>query len=467
VIDVKKKIIVIIFVYFVILSCFNISAMNIEKEIASDCSCNNTFSESKSTDPFENRCGFIIPDNWEEDACFDPCPVTYDLPPSFDWRTEADGLPPIEDQTIYLAGFLPISCGSCWAFATTGVFECLIKIRDGETVDLSEQYLISCNKDGWGCDGGFVAHKYHFDTKGKCDNKPGAVLENNFPYQNGWNLIIPTPPDTVDCKHIENHPYKIDSWSYIYPRINDIPEVENIQQAIYQHGPVYSGIYAGSAFDSYKSGIFSTHEGGDKINHAVVIVGWDGAKDDPNGYWIIRNSWGSDWGENGYMKIKYECSNIGHMSNYIKYKDPEPDLKCSGSLSWSNVAPGSRLTGSFTVKNVGDARSTLTWEILDYPKWGTSWSFSPEEDEGLVDSQTVSVSVNAPYDEESSFSGVIKVVNSDDKSDYDTISLSLETSKSKTVLNTRFINLFDLFQSLKNFLNYRLNLLYDASLIPI
>ena len=81
--------------------------------------------------------------------------VVYNLPDSFDWRSigASDYTTPIKNQS---------DCGSCWAFATVGPLESNIKIRDGDEVDLSEQWLVSCNQEGWGCDGGSGwAHDYH------------------------------------------------------------------------------------------------------------------------------------------------------------------------------------------------------------------------------------------------------------------------------------------------------------------
>ena len=418
----------------------NSSTIEIEEE---DCGCN---SETYGDISVSDLCGFIAPSKSEVIANSDPCSASSSLPISFDWRDEVTGgFPSIKDQTIYLAGFLPVTCGSCWAFATTGVLECLIKIRDGIKVDLSEQYLVSCNKDGWDCEGGSVAHKYHYNTAGKCNNKAGAVLESDFEYQNGWNIIVPTKPDTVECKKISNHPYKIDGWSYIYPATNGIPDVENIQQAIYEHGPVYASVFAGDDndhyFSDYDGGVFS-HDSDKDPNHAVVIVGWNGVPDDSNGYWIIKNSWGKDWGENGYMKIKYGVSKIGHSANYIKYKDPESDLDCSGSISGSDIKPGDTVSGSFTVENIGDDHSFLSWEIESYPTWG-DWSFEPEEGYRLEslgegESVTVFVEIEVPNEEESDFKGNIIIKNMEDSSDTDKISVTLSTPKVKAIKNPLF-----------------------------
>ena len=92
------------------------------------------------------------------------------LPTAFNW-CDQNGCTPVKNQG---------NCGSCWAFATVAPLESLIKINDGVTVDLSEQYLVSCNSDGWGCDGGFWAHDYHQWKMVDGEYEAGAVLEGDF-----------------------------------------------------------------------------------------------------------------------------------------------------------------------------------------------------------------------------------------------------------------------------------------------
>jgi len=226
------------------------------------------------------------------------------LPDSLDWRSIDGGLPPIENQG---------GCGSCWAFATTGALECAIKIYDEDIVDLSEQYLVSCNTDYWGCQGGFFAHDYHEWKPGKCDNEPGAVLEQYFPYR----------AQNVPCEEAYPHDYYLDSWDYLLGR-EQIPSVEAIKQAIYDYGPITCAVFVDSSFRAYTHGIFDSDHQGHR-NHAVVLVGWhDDTSVKNGGYWILRNSWGTDWGENGYMKIAYGVHSVSIGACYIDYKEYTP-----------------------------------------------------------------------------------------------------------------------------------------------
>jgi len=129
-----------------------------------------------------------------------------------------------------------------------------------------------------------------------------------------------------------------------------------------------------------------------------------------------------------------------------------PDLQCFGSLSWSEVAPGDSLTGSFTVKNVGDPTSLLDWEVIETPDWG-EWTFTPEfgtaltpEDGGVV----VSVAVVAP-DEKDEYTGSVVLVNSEDDSDLCEISISMSVPKINNPLLNFLWQLIDMFPFLEHF----------------
>jgi predicted secreted protein len=233
------------------------------------------------------------------------------VPSSFNWCDQG-GCTPIKDQG---------ACGSCWAFATVGLLESKIKLLDGIQQDLSEQYLVSCNTDGWGCCGGDWAHDYHLSKKPPSESQAGAVMESSFPY---GSASTPCGSPEIGCGGPYPHPYKITSWAYV-PEITSwdyvgpaegVPAANVIKQAIYDHGPVAVGICVGASFAHYTGGVFQTNETCDyDVNHGVVLVGWN----DTYGAWILRNSWGTSWGESGYMRIKYGTSNVGYSANYVTY----------------------------------------------------------------------------------------------------------------------------------------------------
>ncbi len=215
----------------------------------------------------------------------------------FNW-CEQGGCTPIRDQG---------NCGSCWAFSTVGAFESNLKIKDNQERDLSEQYLLSCNTDGYSCNGGWYAHDYHEWRIPPGELAAGAVNESDFPYQ----------AIQIACQPPHPHQEQIESWAYLAS--NAVPPAEQMKQAIQQYGPLATSICIGPAFQSYSGGIFNVDEAAEcglgYVNHGIVIVGWD----DVQGVWYLRNSWGPWWGEAGYMRIQYGISNAGYAATFVVY----------------------------------------------------------------------------------------------------------------------------------------------------
>ncbi|MBI5584563.1 MAG: protease inhibitor I42 family protein [Deltaproteobacteria bacterium] len=236
---------------------------------------------------------------------------TLQLAGSFDWRNlnGQNYMPPVRNQG---------SCGSCWAFGTVAPLEAAISIKQGLSVDLSEQYLISCDfgeSYNYGCNGGWFAHQYHQWKIPSGEPAPGAVQEADYPYT-GTEFACATP---------HAHPQKITNWSYVTPTNPDsVPAESAIKSAIAVYGAVAAAVCSVQAMAAYRGGIFSTDETftacGGGVNHAIALVGWDDAED----IWIMRNSWGALWGEGGYMRIKRNVSNIGYAANYVTYDPPPP-----------------------------------------------------------------------------------------------------------------------------------------------
>jgi len=242
----------------------------------------------------DQLCGLVPPSGWQDKARFVNIEPDKALPDFFDWR-DTTALPSVKNQG---------GCGSCWAFATVGPLECNIKLKDGIEVDLSEQWLVSCNSDGWDCGGGWFAHDYHEWKTDPCGGT-GSVWEADKPYTatNG----------SCDCPF--EHEYLIDDWAYVGSSWG-VPGVDAIKQAILDYGPVSVAVYANTAMQAYSGGVFNGCGSG-TVNHGVVLVGWD--DNQGGGVWIMRNSWGAGWGENGYMLIPYGCSQIGYGACYINY----------------------------------------------------------------------------------------------------------------------------------------------------
>jgi C1A family cysteine protease len=249
--------------------------------------------------PLHELCGAVEPSDWRLDAPSDPCYPQRDLPEYFDWR-DYDGCTPIKNQG---------GCGSCWAFGAIGAMECAIRLSDGVTEDLSEQWLVSSCTAAGSCSGGWHTTSFNYlrcsGLEDPCGDS-GAVLEADFPY---------TASDTP-CGCPYPHPYCLDSWAAVGYGWG-IPSVDQIKQAILDHGPVAVCVYVNSAFGAYTGDVFNACED-QSINHVVVLVGWDDNQGS-EGVWFLRNSWGPGWGEDGYMRIEYNCSRVGYATAYVDY----------------------------------------------------------------------------------------------------------------------------------------------------
>jgi len=206
---------------------------------------------------------------------------------TFDWRN-VDGISwmtSVKDQG---------ACGSCWAFGTLGSLEAVINIvEDDPTIDmdLSEQFLVSCCDECGDCSGGYPYLAYEYIKNN------GIPDESCFPY-----VASNAPCDP--CSDWEDRAWTITDWNFVS---ND---PDSIKLALQTYGPLGVAMRAPDDFLFYKSGIYepvwSSPEWDiafpfGQMNHWVTLVGYD----DSGEYWIVKNSWGSSWGEAGYGKIAY------------------------------------------------------------------------------------------------------------------------------------------------------------------
>jgi cathepsin L len=198
----------------------------------------------------------------------------------FDWR-DSGKVTPVRNQG---------GCGSCWAFSTLGAWEGSNLIRNNAADDASEQYLVNAKTAGT-CSGGWWA----FDLMRK-PTGTGTATEAGVPYMGSDG----TNPSSVAT------PYKVANWGYVSPG-GGIPTPAEIKKAMCDHGPVTVAVRVTPAFQHYNGeGVFNEQDPG-KINHGVTIVGWD----DDKQAWLIKNSWGTGWGDKGYMWIAYNSNKIG------------------------------------------------------------------------------------------------------------------------------------------------------------
>jgi len=195
---------------------------------------------------------------------------------SIDWVAKG-AVTPVKNQG---------QCGSCWAFSTTGAIEGRSYISSGELTSLSEQDLVDCSKQNSGCNGGLMDYGFAF-----VESNAGLCTEDDYPYlaYQEWR-----------CR--EDGCTKHDPISSYVDVVSNTAALE----AACSEGPVAIAIEADqSAFQQYESGVMTGYCG-TSLDHGVLLVGYgtDGSDD----YWKVKNSWGSSWGESGYIRL---CRNCG------------------------------------------------------------------------------------------------------------------------------------------------------------
>ncbi|XP_039131864.1 zingipain-2-like [Dioscorea cayenensis subsp. rotundata] len=192
------------------------------------------------------------------------------LPDYVDWR-RAGAVTPVKNQG---------QCNSCWAFSAIAAIEGLNQIITGNLVSLSEQEIVDCYKGS--CGRGYMADAFQFII----DNG-GIDTDDDYPYRGYFA--------GCDRNKIERRVVWIDGYESI-PAYN-----ENYIKMVAAYQPVSVAIEAyGQQFQFYTSGIFDGYCG-TNIDHAVTVIGY--GSENGIDYWLIKNSWGQRWGENGYVKL--------------------------------------------------------------------------------------------------------------------------------------------------------------------
>lgn len=207
-----------------------------------------------------------------------------DIPTSFNWADKG-AVTDIKNQG---------QCGSCWAFSSTGAIEGQTKLALGELISVSEQELLDCDSVDHGCSGGLMENAFS-----QLEKIGGIDTEDSYPYE--------TKQGT--CRYDKkNAVAKVTGYSKISNK------TETIKETLFKKGPLAVALNANS-LSQYTGGIYKPRMCLPMINHAVLLTGW-GEETDSNGntqqYWIVKNSWGEDWGENGYFRIARDDKKNGN-----------------------------------------------------------------------------------------------------------------------------------------------------------
>ena len=202
------------------------------------------------------------------------------LPRSVDWRTKGV-VTPVKNQG---------QCGSCWAFSATGSMEAQHALAKNKLLNFSESQIVDCDSADAGCGGGFMddAFKYVISAG-------GIESEKAYPYL----------PEDEKCTF---------NASRIVAHFKGYQDVkggeEGLKQAVAQVGPVSVAIDAsGMDFQLYKKGVYYSPSCSPTfLDHGVLVVGYGTTKNGTD-YWVVKNSWGSSWGDNGYILMSRNRNN--------------------------------------------------------------------------------------------------------------------------------------------------------------
>ncbi|MEA1905852.1 MAG: C1 family peptidase [Euryarchaeota archaeon] len=311
---------------------------------------------------------------------------------AFDWRNMDDKnwMPPVKNQGM---------CGSCWAFSALGIVEAAINIHFNDSdkdIDLSEQHLVSDCCNAGSCRGGWpdAALKYIRDT--------GVPEESCYRYTSSDSACTP-------CTDWAENSWKVADYEYV-PSTTDA-----FKYALQTHGPLSVVLSAPDDWFYYSGGVYEpvwTDENGvGWANHAIILVGWN----DSEGCWIIQNSWGTDWGEQGYARVLYgdlEKYNYAYAVTGIVHGDyGNPSICVEPARINVTMSAGDCSLTNLTIRNYGDAQ--LTYTITDNASWLTPASTNGTIEPGPDAPTSVIVSFNATNLEANNYTGEIRIESND------------------------------------------------------
>ncbi|KAK5969177.1 Cathepsin F [Trichostrongylus colubriformis] len=210
-------------------------------------------------------------------------------PAEIDWA-KAGKLTPVKDQG---------KCGSCWAFATVASIEAVNAIKTGNVTRLSEQEMVDCDTQNNGCQGGYRPYAMRFAQQN------GLMKEDQYPYKGS---------DHNTCL-LNRESERVFIQSYRMLSTNE----EVIADWVATNGPVTFGMNVTKSMYSYRSGIFSPSqfdcEQHSLGSHALIFVGYGTENGQP--YWLVKNSWGTWWGQNGFFKLARGQNTCGAANTVV------------------------------------------------------------------------------------------------------------------------------------------------------
>jgi len=206
---------------------------------------------------------------------YSPLTSNVAAPSTFDWRSRAGVVTPVYNQG---------QCGSCWAFSATENIESQWALKGNKLESLSQQQIVSCDTLDFGCGGGWPYNAYKYVI-----SAGGQEHYQNYPYT----------AQNTPCAFNKQYIYaKLSGWNYVTQSKNENEMVDYLVAK----GPLSICVDA-EPWQFYTSGVLTAASCGNSIDHCVEAIGYNLGGATP--YWIVRNSWGSDWGVQGYIWLQY------------------------------------------------------------------------------------------------------------------------------------------------------------------
>jgi C1A family cysteine protease len=262
-------------------------------------------------------------------------PAGCDIAPKYDLRAVGLSSPVKPSQG---------NCNSCWDFAAMAAFESSWKKVNGTDILASEQHLLNCAPAVGTCWGGGIYTSAFLHLRFRA-----IPSQTDVPYTGAAHA----------CNIEPATPYSASIYGWVHP-LGLKPSIHQMKAALCEHGAIAASIYASEAFHFYAGGIFNAMENDKRTNHAIAVIGWDDAKH----AWLIKNSWGPKWGENGddpkstngYGWIDYDSNGIGDGAAWVLarkacadegdydaglcYSKCKPGFHGIGPMCWANCPNG-------------------------------------------------------------------------------------------------------------------------------